>query len=161
MLWGVGLLIGGLVLGAIFMFVGSIMPGDVRTIIFALAGLCSLAAIVGIILCGITLLSGLNVATPKARNVVIHSDAKVIARYAIDGQGQSTFDEEYLDFDDPKLKFYVRLELHGLGSAEYNCNSAVWSECGESMRGTAYIQGNWVGQFIRTIGTGQGDIYQR
>lgn len=90
--------------------------------------------------------------------VVLVNDALIIGRFATNAIGEMLFDEAYVDFDDPKTKLYVKVEIPGRPSIELTTNRAVWSNCCEGMRGAAHVQGNWLGQFepklppIRTSG---------
>ncbi|MEQ1934518.1 MAG: hypothetical protein ABL962_11695, partial [Fimbriimonadaceae bacterium] len=82
--------------------------------------------------------------------VVVH-DAHIIGRYATNGIGEMLFDEQYLDFDDPKTKLYLKIEVPGRPSIELKTNQAVWLTCGEGMKGIAHLQGSWLGKFEPSI----------
>lgn len=88
--------------------------------------------------------------------VVQVENAKVLGRYAINGNGELICDENYFLFDDPRTKIYVRLFVPGQpGSMELRCAEQVWHQAGEGLTGTAYINGNWLGGFVPTIGQPQ------
>ncbi|MEQ1822102.1 MAG: hypothetical protein ABL949_06315 [Fimbriimonadaceae bacterium] len=87
----------------------------------------------------------------RSADIVVVRDALIIGRYATNSIGEMLFDEAYLDFDDPKTKLYLKLEIPGRPSLEVRTTRPVWSTCGEGMRGIAQIQGSWMGQFEPNI----------
>lgn len=80
----------------------------------------------------------------------VDPNVKVIARYATNAQGEtSVLDWE---FEDPKTRFYARLQLGDGTRAEFQCAREVFDQCGEGMRGEAQFQGRWLGSFRPYIG---------
>lgn len=106
-----------------------------------------------------TLARGLGKVNNTPKQVRRCDYAHVVARYAITALGETIFDASYVDVDDPKTQLLVRLNVPGYGSHEYRCNPIIWGQCGEGLTGTAMIQGDWIGQFIRYIGDGEGHPY--
>ena len=126
--------------------------------------ICILASIAGLIFLGITLSSGLLSIrkSGSAKQVLQVNNARIIARFATNANGETLFDENFVDFDDEKTRLYIRLQIPARGSEEYRCNRAVWAQCGEGMTGTAFLQGDWIGQFIFTpIAPNPGKPYGR
>lgn len=161
MFWGAALAIGGFIGAGILLTLGFLpFPQIIKTGAMGLAGVALLAFVAGLLLLLFTLLAGLGKINNRGKRVFQHNDVKVIARYSINGIGETIFDERYMDFEDPKIKFYVRLQQANGFSAEYHCNAIVWGHCAEMMTGTALIQGDWIGQFIPQFGDGQGDPYR-
>jgi hypothetical protein len=160
--WGAVLAIGGFVCAALFMVAAVFpFPGGIKTVIVVFADLSVVAFIVGLLMMLATLLAGLRRTSGRPKSALQYPDTRVVARYAINGHGETLFDETYIDMEDPGVKFYVRLKLPNGHSSEYHCNPIVWSHCGEAMSGTAILQGDWIGQFIPIIGSGQGDPYRQ
>lgn len=141
---GLALMIGGLVLAGLSVFV---LPA-LGAMGIALMGLFGVAFVVGLIITGTVLVAGIR-KNSSSRAPVVYRGVKVIARYAIDWRGQTLFDEAYMDPEDTKLKYYVRLQIPGREATEYRCSAPVWGQCGELLTGTASIQGDWIGRFDR------------
>ncbi len=161
MFWGAALAFGGFIGAGLFLILGFLpFPQIMKSGAMGLAGLALLAFVAGLLLLLFALLAGLGKINNLGKKVFKHDGVKVIARYAINSIGETIFDERYMNFEDEKLKFYVRLQLPNGHSAEYHCNEIVWGHCAEMMTGTALIQGDWVGQFIPLFGDGQGDPYR-
>lgn len=89
----------------------------------------------------------------KETRVVVIQDAQITARFAINRLGETIFDADYLDFDDPKTKLYIKITAPTVNQLELRTNPAVWGSCGEGMRGHAHVQGDWLGQFERVAVT--------
>jgi len=159
--WGAALAIGGFFGSGLFLILCAFPVGQtVRNAALYLSGLSLIVFVIGLIFLLFTLLAGLRRTNGRPRSVLQYNDSKIIARYAVNGHGETLFDEYYMDVEDPKLKFYVRIQLPNGNSAEYHCNQIVWRHCGEAMTGTALIQGDWIGQFTPQFGAGQGNPYQ-
>jgi hypothetical protein len=155
---GLWMAVGGFFLGAFILLAGASQGKHPSGVILMIAaGIFIAIFFIGLFVLMYTLASGLGRASGAGKAPMQCDNAFVVARYGITGVGETIFDEIYLDMDDPKLKLFVRLNIPGIGSAEYRCNDIIWRECGESMVGTAMIQGNWVGSFVRYIGHGQGN----
>lgn len=117
---------------------------------------------IGVVVAAYTLFSGLRTESQggKVTTVTEIPGARITARYAINMIGETIFSEQDILFDDPKTKLYVRLQLPNAHSTEVKCPAEVWLACGEGMYGTALLQGDWLGGFRPTVGTGQGDPYR-
>ncbi len=124
-----------------------------------IAGIFIAIFILGLCVLMYTLAAGIGRANGSGKTPIRFDNTFVVARYAITSLGETLFDESYVDMDDPGTKLFVRLNIPNVGSAEYRCNDVIWRECGESMMGTAIIQGNWLGSFTRYIGDGQGSVH--
>jgi hypothetical protein len=72
-------------------------------------------------------------------------DVVVVARFAVNEAGEMVFQD--FDPDDPDTKLYVHLRMPDGRNQEYRCPWQVFECCGEGMRGTAVIQGDWLGGF--------------
>jgi uncharacterized protein YneR len=69
--------------------------------------------------------------------------ARIIARYAIDSNGNFVSNE--LQFESHKdLRYFVRMNTPGEGSLAYECAKVVFFNCGEGSVGDADIQGQWL-----------------
>ncbi|HEY3782747.1 MAG TPA: hypothetical protein VGL56_16815 [Fimbriimonadaceae bacterium] len=158
---GLWMSVGGFFLGAFILLAGAAQgrhkSGEVLMVI---AGVFIAIFFIGIFVLMYTLAAGIGRANGTGKTPMRFDNTFVVARYAISSLGDTVFDESYIDRDDPSTKFYVRLNIPNIGSAEYRCNEAIWQECGESMMGTALIQGNWIGSFTRYIGHGQGNPHE-
>jgi len=86
------------------------------------------------------------------KGALLDPGARVIARYAIDRQGEM-ITEEWLFDELDGLKFYVKLELSGGLIKEFQCHRQVYGYCGEGMRGSATFNGNWLGGFAPAMGS--------
>lgn len=72
---------------------------------------------------------------------------KVLARYAVNRQGHMLVAEWEIEAAD-RPKYYVRMDFGPqVGSTELECVEPVFYQCGEGMRGTAEVQGKWLGAF--------------
>lgn len=104
------------------------------------------------------LLSNKRASTTTTINAV--AESKIIARYGINHLGETIFAEDYLDFDDPATKLYIKLGEPDGKRYELRTNEAVWRNCGEGMRGAAQIQGDWLASFQPHVGQGTGNPYR-
>lgn len=141
-------LIGGLLLGGLFCFLGG-----VAFMVFAWIVVGAWAWILGPILIALGILLALiglavgmvhNAKTPKgvARP---REEGRVVARYAINDLGEMIFDA--FDLDAPIARYYVRLQFLDGRRDEMQCQRSVFDQCGEGMRGLVYAQGGWLTQF--------------
>jgi hypothetical protein len=76
--------------------------------------------------------------------------AKIIARYAMNKQGE-TVSSDY-ELDDPDTRFFARIILTDGTRTEFQCVREVYFACGEGMTGEAHFQGRWLGAFRPYIG---------
>lgn len=79
-----------------------------------------------------------------------YSGTVVLARYAMDPQGDMRFDPE--PPEDSSYRLFLRLRLPDGTSDEYRVGPEVYVTAGEGMSGTAFIQGDWVGRFQPEMG---------
>jgi hypothetical protein len=152
-------MIGGLVIGGILFLAGVVRGGSVGVI--ATAGFFVALFFVGLVIVIVALAMGLQAGKGSSKSVCRYDNVNVIARYVMNGLGETIFDESYIDPEDPKTRYFVRLAIPGLGSAEYGCEAAVWGQCGEGMVGMALIQGPWCGQFVSPTSVGPTNPYGR
>lgn len=141
--------IGGLVVGGILIFFGLISSVAIGLGGIALLGLGILLSFVGLCLMLGTLIYGLKQEKGDAKEttIVTIQNSTITARFAINRLGETIFDADYIEFDDPKTKLYIRLSAPGQPQIELKTNRPVWSACGEGMRGHAHVQGDWLGRF--------------
>ncbi len=160
--WGFVLAGGGFLIAGAFVFASLLpFPNGVKGALMGLAGVALIAFVVGLVILISTLLLGLGRTDNHQRKVFRYDNTRVIARYAVTGIGETIFDEMYIDPDDNKVKYYVRLQLPNGESHEFHCNAIIWSHCGEGLQGSALVQGDWIGQFIPAIGDGEGHPYRQ
>jgi hypothetical protein len=161
---GLCLMGAGLFLAMLMFVVGAIqsarMGGSNGLPIFAASGVFTAIFLAGVLTTGVTLVAGMRRATFGAKSVWRVDGARVQARYCVNHLGETIFQEEYIDFEDPQTRFFVRLEIPGRGTSEYRCAAPVWGQCGEGLTGNALVQGDWVSQFVRDIGDGRGNPYR-
>lgn len=119
--------------------------------------------LLGLVVSAISLATGLSIEKrAKASGTVMEiPDAQIVGRYAISEIGEMLFSDLDIDFDNPKTKLYIRIHPPGAASLELRTNAPVWQSCGEGMRGTALLQGDWLGGFTPSLGQGEGDPHQR
>jgi len=92
--------------------------------------------------------------------VAVLDGCQIAARFAINRIGETLFDADYVEFDDPKTKLFVRLNRPNLPSLEVRTNQHVWLACGEGMYGSAHVDGDWMGRFEQRVPpTPQGNPY--
>jgi hypothetical protein len=129
---------------------------------FVVPGLGGLMFLTGVGIIMATLAKGLSVARNGQRsgNVVRIDNARIAARFAVNRELEMLFSEEDIFFDDPSYKLYVKIQTPEGRVFECRCNEAVWRNAGEGTKGTALVQGDWLGQFMPSIGTGQGRPYE-
>lgn len=156
---GIWMIIGGLAIGALG-FVMAML--SLATSMMALSGLGGLVFLIGLILVGATVVGGLR--TEKMASTTTQAvqvpNCLIIARFATNSVGETLFSEEDIFFDDPKTKFFIRIQPEYGRQIELRTNLPVWQGCGEGMRGTAVVQGDWLGSFSKQLGTADGKPYQ-
>ena len=128
---------------------------------FLIPGLGGLMFLSGVTMIVVTLVKGISIAKhgPKATSVVRIENARIFARFAVNSLHEMLFSEDDILFDDPSYKLYVKLQTPDKKVFELRCNEPVWRNAAEGMTGTALVQGDWLGQFMPTIGAGQGRPY--
>lgn len=148
--WMTGIGIIGGMLSFISLAIFPIMPFMILTI------LCGVSLVVGLVLLGISLGSGIRAERggDRASEVTTYPDVKIVARFGTNYIGETLFSEEDLDLEDPETKLYVRLTTANQHRLELKTRPEVWFAAGEGMRGTALIQGDWLVGFRPTIGPG-------
>jgi hypothetical protein len=126
-------------------------------------------AIIGILLIlGALLVWGLAVGQGLSSNkkasttttILAIGESKIIARFGVNHLGETIFQEEYLDFDDPSTRLFVKLAEPDGRRYELRTNEHVWRNCGEGMRGAAQVQGDWLASFTPHMGQGVGNPYR-
>lgn len=126
-------------------------PGTVN---LAGIGIACLAG--GILLLAGTVIGGTLIGRTETKGFrIVDPRTRVLARYALDKRGAPAIVD--WDFDDPSLKYYVRLQTGTGHVAEYRCARAVFDQCGEGMAGESHLQGRWLGLFKPYIGSPQPD----
>jgi hypothetical protein len=156
---GIWLMVGGFCLGG-FGFVMAVLSGSPSMV--ALSGLGGLGFVVGLIMIGATVLGGLRTEKKAATSTeaVQIPDCVITARFVTNSVGETLFSEEDIFFDDPKVKYFIRIQPSYGRQIELRTNMPVWQSCGEGMRGTAVVQGDWLGSFTHQRGRGEGTPYQ-
>ncbi len=145
---GIPLILCGLVL-TLIMFGGgagrlAVSQGsDPSMLLFA--GLGIGLAVLGALLVIGGLYGGIRVAR-KSTVSTKHSEegCQVLARFMMNKRGEMVFDPEFADFD---VRYMVQLMFQDGRKGEYRCAAQTFSQCGEGMSGTAYLEGDWLGMF--------------
>jgi hypothetical protein len=78
-------------------------------------------------------------------------EARVIARFAINGIGEMIFDN--YDYDAEEARFYVKVQYLNGRREEFECARPVFDQAGEGMRGMLTIQGGWLSMFTPLMDT--------
>lgn len=119
--------------------------------------------LLGLVVTGVGIVMGLRVekGASKSKELIRIDDCHVVAKFATNVVDEVFFNEEDILFDDPKTKLYVRLQPPQGRQLELKTNEAVWKSCSEGVRGTAVVQGDWLGSFVMVRGTGSGNPYDR
>ncbi len=114
--------------------------------------------VIGLGVAGYAVLRGLNVEKKGQTATAAYQvpDSLIIAKFATNAVGETLFSDFDILMDDPKTKFYVQIQPGQGRMMECKTNATVWQGCGEGMRGTAMLQGDWLGAFQPVIGSGQG-----
>lgn len=143
--------VGGLVLGIFMIMFGILSSMAVGQSGMALAGLGILFSLGGGGLALGSVLYGIRQERGDSREtrVTTIENVQITARFGMNRLGETIFDADFLDFDDPKTKLFIRISTPTSGQVELRTSSAVWGACGEGMRGIAHVQGDWLGQFER------------
>lgn len=138
---GIVLIIGGGI-GFVAMLLGSAIIGIGG---LAAAGLFGVCLLVGIFMVGGTVFSGLmeNKKLGTATTVTTIQDCTVQARFAINELGEMLFS----DFDPEFVKLYVRLKPPTGRVLELKTAMPTWESAPEGVKGTATVQGDWLGKF--------------
>lgn len=74
--------------------------------------------------------------------------AQIICRFALDYQRQMVFDTGLM-LDD--FQRYVQIQFADGRKGEFKTNVEVWENCPDGMKGTAIIQGDWLGAFTPVV----------
>lgn len=77
---------------------------------------------------------------------------RVLSRFAITPVGETVFNQDYVDMEDPKTQLLVQVRYPGGRLEELRCAPDVWTQCGEGMVGDGIVQGKWLGGFAVHIG---------
>jgi hypothetical protein len=83
--------------------------------------------------------------------------ARIIARYGIDSQGNYVNDERQFESHND-LRFFVRMRSPGEGSLEYECSRRVFDTCGEGSIGDAEVQGQWIRGYVAYRGMAESPV---
>lgn len=78
-------------------------------------------------------------------------NAFIVARYGVDRNGYVLTQDYQIEGCD-RPRYYVRMQLPNAIPSEFECEPAVFYQCGEGMTGQATVQGKWLGSFIPYIG---------
>jgi hypothetical protein len=81
-------------------------------------------------------------------------NTRVVARYAYSREGNMLTEDWAIEIAE-NPRFYVRLEVPGRETAEYECAEQTFYSAPEGMFGVAKLQGKWLGQFTPTFGQGR------
>lgn len=130
--------------------------------IMSFAGIGGLLFLLGLIMVGFSLFSGLKSEhlSKNSTEQITVSDVKVTARFAINSLGETLFSDLDVDFEDPKCRFFVRIQPNQGRQTELRTAPELWSTIGEGMSGDALVQGDWLCSFRPKIGAGQGTPYR-
>ncbi|HVL39735.1 MAG TPA: hypothetical protein VM328_10135 [Fimbriimonadaceae bacterium] len=112
-----------------------------------------LIIILGILLTGTGVFYGLyrNKKLATTKDVRSEPGCQILARFAmLPGSDEMLFSESDYDPDWEGVRYFARLATSDGRSIELECPIEVFRACGEGMRGTAMIQGSWLGGFQRT-----------
>lgn len=147
---GLGLLL------TIFMYLGAVATLLRRQdpSLWAIRGIGPGMIAVGLLSAAAALLYGIwegrRLTSGKGR---VYSDAgaQVVARFAIDGDGEVLTDEWLYDERDD-VRFFVKLRHADGRIKEYQCRREVLAMCGEGMHGIATFDGRWLGGFVPQLG---------
>lgn len=150
LLYGLSALIVG-IFALMFGLLGAAVFGSPAIVMAVIGSFLALGG--GILALGV-LIYGIRQEKGDSREtrVTTLENVQISARFAINRIGETLFDADYVDFDDPKTKLYVRLNRIDAPPIELRTNSSVWMGCGEGMKGRAHVQGDWLGQFEMIAG---------
>ena len=116
--------------------------------------LCLTLAAVGVLMClGGFIYGWINIATERTGPQRTLDNVKVIARYAINRQGDMLSEWYQVEEARGTVRFYARLLLPTQETVEFECSESVFHACGEGMFGRAVLQNKWLGQFIGYVGS--------
>jgi len=123
---------------------GGAVTGSPGIIMLAVAGLTVMG--LGFLVIGATVVYGF-VSMKKDRSAppASYPDVLIVARFAINEANEMIFQD--FDPEDPDSKLYVHLKFPGGRNQEFRCPLPVFERCGEGMRGSAVVQGDWLGNF--------------
>ncbi|MFQ3586214.1 MAG: hypothetical protein SNJ74_09025 [Fimbriimonadaceae bacterium] len=86
----------------------------------------------------------------KTGRVVEYPDCQIVMRFAYrDG---AILTEPWQWEDDPSVERYVKVRLPDGRVREFRTSPEVHAGCGDGMRGTASVDGLWLGRFVPHIG---------
>jgi hypothetical protein len=146
---GLGLLVLGYVVGFMLVGGGLLRLGftrgeDGNTILLSVVG--PVIMIVGLVVIAASIFHGfMSMRKTNQQEAVNHPDVLVVARFAINEVGEMVFQD--FDPDDPDTKLFVHLKFPGGRNGEFRCPLPVFDCCGEGMRGSAIVKGDWLGGF--------------
>jgi len=76
--------------------------------------------------------------------VRVYPEARVVAKFVINSEGDPVISDYDLYVD---LRYFVQLDVGQRRIIEFECAPETYWGVGDGMRGEAYCQGNWLGQF--------------
>lgn len=128
--------------GMLFMMVGTLVFGAAAA---AASGILGLIMVIGIGFVCYALFSGLseNKKLGSATTVNVIPDCTIIARFAVNQIGEMVFS----DFDPEFAKLYVKIQPPNGRPVELKTSMPTWESALEGARGTASVQGDWLGKF--------------
>lgn len=130
--------------GGFLMLGGGAVAGSAGVILMAIAGLTIM--VLGFLVIGVAVVYGfVTVNKQRSSPPASYPDVLVVARFAINEANEMVFQD--FDPEDPDTKLYVHLKFPGGRNQEYRCPFPVFESCGEGMRGSAVVQGDWLGSF--------------
>jgi hypothetical protein len=137
------------VIGIICFMTGLLMSMVIGGMFFAvLPGIGMGLGVLGLAITLFAILFGLKKESSSySKTPVRVPNCKITARFFINRNGEELFNESYLLEDEAPPKYYIRLQTQEGKSWELKCHAETWRFCGEGMKGTATIQGDWLGRF--------------
>jgi hypothetical protein len=132
-------------LGLFSIFAGMILSGLLFSLGILLIFIAILLAVGGLYV-GLSHTSSMAGGAPRAQE-----EARVTARFAINGIGEMIFDN--YDYDAEDARFYVKVQYLDGRREELECARPVFDQAGEGMRGLLTIQGGWLSMFTPLMDT--------
>jgi hypothetical protein len=149
---GVGLFLGGGLFILMSVFGGILIKGPAMPL---LGGMGMLSVLAGVGCAGYALYLGLSKETGATGATITEiPDCKISARFLISSVGEQLFNEDDLVDEDLTAKYYIRMNTPDGKAWELKCHPETWRFCGEGMRGSAQVQGDWLGKFVPLAITG-------
>ncbi len=84
----------------------------------------------------------------SAQEQQILPGAQIICRFALDSRREMVFDTGMM-LDE--FQRYVQIQFADGRKGEFKTHVSVWDNCPDGMKGTAIIQGDWLGAFTPVV----------